>query len=77
MSIDRLRRLLRGRVKATGRKLDHRYNLFMRQMEPVHDFADRGPDLQIVKDNGNRRPRIPEYPCAAASVRNAFDGGAL
>jgi hypothetical protein len=79
MSIDRLGGGLRGRghVKASRREFDHRDNLFMRQMEPFLNLGERGPHFQIVKYNGNRRPRVAEYPCAAASVRNAFNGGAL
>jgi hypothetical protein len=67
----------RRRVKTPRRKFDHRYNLFMRQMEPVHNLADRGAHFQIVKDNGNRRSRVPEHPCAAALAGNALYGGAL
>jgi len=52
MSIDRLDWLLHGRrVKASRREFDYQHNLFMRQVEPVHNLFDRGSHFQIVKDN--------------------------
>jgi hypothetical protein len=44
MSIDRgnWRLQNRGRVKAPRRELDNRYHLLMRQMEPFHNFVNRG-----------------------------------
>jgi hypothetical protein len=75
MSISHLiRRRDRRRVKAPSREFDHRDNLFMGQMEPINNFADRGPYFQIVEDNGNRRTRVSEYPCAAALAGNALYG---
>jgi hypothetical protein len=67
----------RGRVKAPRRELDRRYHLFMRQMKPLHNLVDRGSHFQIVKNNGYRRPPVPEYPCAAALAGDALHGGAL
>jgi hypothetical protein len=78
MSIGHLGGLLHSwRVKASRRKFDHGNHLFMGQMKPFHDLADRGSYLQIVKNNGNRRPRIPEYPCATTLSGDALHGRAL
>src|ERR1019366_722629 len=65
------------RVQASRREFDHRHNLLMRQMEPLHNLADRGSHFQIVKDNGNRRPRVPEYPRATPLAGDALHRGAL
>src|ERR1035437_4843635 len=43
--------LRRWHVKASRRKFDHGKHLFVGQMKPLHDLADRGSDFQIVKDN--------------------------
>jgi hypothetical protein len=64
-------------VEAPRCKFDYRYNLFMGQMEPIHNLADRCAHFQIVKDDRNWRPRVPEYPRAAALAWNALNGGAL
>src|ERR1700675_1801406 len=78
MSIGHLgRRRDRRRVQAPRREFDHRYNLFTRQMEPLHNLVDRRSHFQVVKDNGNRRPRVPEYPGATALAGDALHGGAL
>src|ERR1039457_2676131 len=65
------------RVKAPRRKFDHGYNLFTRQMEPLHNLVDRGAHFKIVKDDGNRGPRVPEDPGTAALAGDALHGGAL
>jgi hypothetical protein len=51
MSIDRLDEWLwwRDCVEASRSKFDHGDYLFMRQMEPVHDLANRGSYFEIVK----------------------------
>src|SRR5271165_2721188 len=77
MGIDHLDRWDRRSVQAPRREFDHRDNLFTRQMEPIHNLADRGSHFQVVKDDGNRRPRVPEHPCSAAFPGNAFDSGTL
>ncbi len=66
-----------GCIKTTRCKFDHRNNLLMRQMKPLHNLANRGPGFQIVEDNGNRRPTITEYPSAATLARDALHGGTL
>jgi len=65
------------RVKASRCEFDDGGYLIVGQMKPLRDFADRRACFQIVKDHGNRRPRIPEHPGAAAFTRDAFDHGAL
>jgi hypothetical protein len=79
MSINRFGGLRRDRwrVKASSREFDHRHNLLMRQMEPIHNLADRSAHFEIVKYDGNRRPGIPKYPCAAALAGDALHGGTL
>src|ERR1039458_10553086 len=44
-------RLCRKRIKASRRKFNHCNHLFVGQLEPLHDLADRGTHLQNVKDN--------------------------
>ena len=65
------------RVQAARREFDYGDNLFMRQMEPFRNFVDRSSHFQIVEDNGNGRPRVPEYPGATALAGDALHGGAL
>ncbi len=79
ISIDRLSGLVRNRrsIEAPCREFDHSNNLLMRQMKPLHDLRDGGSHFQIVKDNGNRRPRVAKHPCAAALAGDALHGRAL
>src|SRR5258708_321022 len=70
-------RQTRWRVKASRREFDHCHNLFLGQMEPLHNLVDRGSRFQIVENNGNRCPRISEYPCATALAGDVLYGGAL
>src|ERR1019366_6784246 len=78
MSIEHLKGGRDGRrVQASRREFDHGYNLFMRQVEPLHHLGDRGSYFQIVEDDRNRRPRVPEYPRTAALAGDALYGGAL
>src|ERR1039458_5075277 len=56
------------RVQTPRREFDHGYNLFMRQVEPLHNLVDRGSHFQIVEDYGDGRPRVPEYPIALPQV---------
>jgi hypothetical protein len=49
----------------------------MRQVEPLHNLVDRGSHFQIVEDYGDGRPRVPEYPGAAALAGDALHGGTL
>jgi hypothetical protein len=65
------------RVQAPRSEFDYGDNLFMRQMEPFRNFVDRSSHFQIVEDNGDGRPRVPENPGATALAGNAFYGGTL
>jgi hypothetical protein len=69
----------RGRrcVETPGREFDHGYNLFARQMEPLHNLVNGRANFQIVKDNRNRRPRVAEDPRSTALAGNTFHGGAM
>src|ERR1035441_845040 len=49
------------RVQTPRREFDHGYNLFMRQVEPLHNLVDRGSHFQIVEDYGDGRPRSEEH----------------
>src|ERR1700734_785321 len=79
MSIDRLNKLLRSwrRVKAPRGKFKHRHDRSPRQVEPLHDFFDSGPGLEIFEHNGNRHPRIFEHPRAADLSGDALDSRTL
>ncbi len=78
MSIDHLRcRRDRNYVQASRREFDHRDHLFMRQMKPVHNLADRGTHFQIVENDRDGRPGVPKHPCTAALSGHAFHGGTL
>src|ERR1017187_3298186 len=67
----------RRHVEATGGKFEHSLNLFSRYMKLLDDFLYARTRLKIFKNRSNGHPGIAKHPCAAASVRHAFDGGTL
>jgi hypothetical protein len=44
-------RLSGWRIEASSRELNDGGHLFVGQVKPIHDFADRGSGFQIVKHN--------------------------
>ena len=79
MSINRERGglLRKRRVKTPRGEFKHRRYLFARDMEPVHDLVDRGPRLQVLEHDGNRRPSIAKYPGTAALTGDTLHSRAL
>jgi hypothetical protein len=79
MSIDHVSRRLRGtgRVKTPRREFEHRDYLFMRYVEPVHNFLNGGTRFQVLKHGRNRHSGISKYPRATALAGDAFHGWAL
>src|SRR5438105_1835066 len=67
----------RRRVEAAGGKFEHGLNLLPRYMKLLDDFLYTRTRLKIFKNRSDGHPGIAKHPCAAASVRHAFDGGAL
>src|SRR6266566_2662835 len=67
----------RRRVEAAGGKFEHRLNLLPRHMKLLDNFLDARTRLKIFKNRSDGHPGIAKHPCAAASVRHAFDCGTL
>jgi hypothetical protein len=66
-----------GRIETAGGELKHRYNLFPRHIEPLHDFFNRRPRLKIFENRSDRHPGIPENPGAMPAIWHALHGGTL
>jgi hypothetical protein len=60
-----------------GGKFEDRLNLFSRYMKLLDDFLYARTRLKIFKNRSHGHPGTAKHPCAAASVRHAFDGGTL
>ena len=58
------------------RKVKHRRNLLPGHVELFHYFLD-AQILKILNDCGDRQAGIAKYPCAAESLRHAFDGSTM
>src|SRR5579863_10013991 len=79
MRIDRPGWLVRGRgrIQTSRREFQHRYHLFPRDVEPLHDFVNGGSGFQVFKHNRNRHTGIPKQPGSAHLAGDALHGGTL
>jgi hypothetical protein len=61
------------RVEAPGCEFEYGLNLFPRHMKLLDNFLYARTRLKVFKNRGNRHSGIFKHPCAATSVRNAFN----
>lgn len=66
-----------GRVEASRCEFQHGDDLLPGHVKPLHDFVDRGPGFELLKDEGDRHARVLENPRATHLSGDAFHGWAL
>ena len=67
----------RWSVEAAGGKLKYLVDLFVRDVELLDDFVDRGAGFEIFEYGGDGHARVAKHPCTAQAAGNAFDDRTL